>query len=119
MPTPPAVSPTTLRQAVSSCFVSRPTLRQVLDSELYKLLLRHVPSVLTYAPHLLSAGEIYVQMPVDNNNFRAVKPLLDVFMQALVEGQPVTFSAEHLFTTLRDGKLLQDLVVEEGIASSR
>lgn len=114
MPTDSSVSPATMRHAVSSCFMSRPTLRQVLEREAYKLIVRQMPSVLTYAPGLRSAAEIFVQMPADENNFYAVQPFIDVFLQAMVEGQPFTLTSDHRFTTRRDGTMFHDLTTNNG-----
>jgi hypothetical protein len=94
--------------------MSRPTLSQVLEREAYKLILQQMPSILTYTPNLLSAAEIFVQMPPDENNFRAVEPLIDVFLQAMVEGQPLTLTSDHVFTTKRDGRMFHDLTTNNG-----
>ncbi|MNN91327.1 hypothetical protein D3C81_2094290 [compost metagenome] len=52
------VSTPTVYQAVAGYFASRPTLCQVLEHEVYKLLLARYPSVLDYQPKLLSAESI-------------------------------------------------------------
>lgn len=114
MPATPALPPTTVRQAVASGFMSRPTLRQVLEQQTYKLLLRQVSTVFTYQPQLLSAADIYVQFPKQDNGFLPVRPLLDVLLQAMVDGESVAFTEEHVFRSKADGTLRHDVVATDG-----
>ncbi|QXI38187.1 hypothetical protein [Pseudomonas xantholysinigenes] len=114
MTTPSNTAVLTIRQAVARYFMSRPTLRQALESEAYLRLLKQYPSLTVHQPSLHSAAQVYVMYPADENNFRAIKPLMEIILEAVRSGESILFTAEHTFKSQKDGTLVVDEIDAEG-----
>jgi len=77
-----------IRGCVRAMFASRPTLRQVVDLQLVKLIRARYPSIVRRLPQLTSAEALLLLAP----NAPA-RPLVDIVLQAMLDGRPLDFSS--------------------------
>ncbi|MDH0304181.1 MULTISPECIES: DUF6543 domain-containing protein [unclassified Pseudomonas] len=90
-------STTTLKGAVAYQFASRPTLRQVVAREGFKLLARHYPLVTSSYPHLDSLAAFTLMRARDATGLVRYTPLLDHLLEVFLEDGRVAFSDDdHL-----------------------
>ncbi|WP_460417304.1 dermonecrotic toxin domain-containing protein [Pseudomonas sp. microsymbiont 2] len=87
----------TLKDAVARQFAHRPTLRQVLGRECFKILVRHYPLVISSYPHLDSLAGFTLMRARDATGWVRYTPLLDYLLEVfLVGGQVALTDDDHL-----------------------
>lgn len=87
MPSKPPAVPVDFHASVAAQFANRPSLRQVAAERIMQLLIEHHPLLRTSRPDLHSAHALMLMTPG-----RATRPLVDVVLQALLDGKPLDFS---------------------------
>ncbi|WP_060480780.1 dermonecrotic toxin domain-containing protein [Pseudomonas sp. NBRC 111119] len=91
MPDPYAL-PTDFKALVAAQFASRPTLRQVLSTQIMQLLIQHYPLIKAHRPELTDADRLGLALPSADGQRVSTTPLVDVALQALYAGTPLNFS---------------------------
>ncbi|MDH0733447.1 hypothetical protein N5F23_05760 [Pseudomonas sichuanensis] len=90
---PTTTSYVDLKQACARQFAGRPTLRQVASQQILKLLASKFPWVAAVQPALDNADPFMLDSPVPEADYWTTAPLVDVVMQALLDGAPMNLEA--------------------------
>nr|WP_314476976.1 DUF6543 domain-containing protein [uncultured Pseudomonas sp.] len=77
------------KAAVQRQFASRPTLRQVLSTQLLDTLLEALPWLAFTTPALTDADPLMLDSPVPGTTVYTTGPLLDVVLQAMLADEPL------------------------------
>ncbi|MDF0734010.1 hypothetical protein P0Y43_25340 [Pseudomonas entomophila] len=85
--TGPDVSPFDFNRAAARLFADRPTLRQVLSTELLGLLQQQLPWLNAVEPALPSADPLMLDSPDPDTSYWTTQPLVDRVLQALLQPQ--------------------------------
>lgn len=81
------------KDAVARQFVGRPTLRQVVSTQVLNLLLEKLPWLAYVTPALTDAEPLMLDSPVLGTRHYTTEPLVDRVLQALVADQPMNLEA--------------------------
>ena len=82
MPDPYAL-PTAFKALVAAQFTSRPTLRQVLSTQIIQLLIQHYPLIKVHRPELTDADRLGLALHSADGQRVSTKHLVDVAFPAL------------------------------------
>ncbi|WP_191830624.1 dermonecrotic toxin domain-containing protein [Pseudomonas fluorescens] len=110
---PSTLSSSTLKETVSAQFVTRPTLRQVLEQQVYKVLVQRYPQIATLIPEIDSAAFFTVTRVSDDKI--NLERLSTVLLDALVEGQLVAFDSDNHLSLGPPGKALSEVIEGSGL----
>lgn len=81
------------KNAVARQFADRPTLRQVVSQQLLQVLLKELPWLAFVEPALSSADPLTLDSPDPDTEYWTTAPLVDVVMQAMLDGAPLDLEA--------------------------
>lgn len=84
--------PYDLSSAVAAQFANRPTLRQVLDRQVIKIMVEQYPLLAIHRPEMTSAQSLSLLCSLPDNTYRN-EPLIDHLLQLVLDGKRVDFTS--------------------------
>lgn len=92
---PPFPESLSLDQALAAQFVNRPTLRQVLGAEGFRILVKRYPLITQGYPDLDSLDSFTLMHAPDESGFVRFQSLVEHLLEVFLQGAAVAFSDDH------------------------